>query len=235
MAVWITRIDHMPVEWLNSHALGKYPLVIIPTLKGKTYENYPDGTQLTPQALRDYVALLQSHGYAVCGSQWGWGDDPVGEAEAGLGALIAAEENGQRGFDGWVFNGEKRYEGGDKSRLYTERFRLTRPHFPFGWTPEQRLSLNHDYLQLKGVCYMPQCYPLEAGGDLDYVYDWAENYGYEKQNVNCLVQAYPTNGIRPDADADFRDVARRRGYGQLTLYTGNQSLDAPDFWRDLVV
>jgi len=228
MTVWITRIDHLPVSWLVQYGQGQYPLVIIPTLDGKVMQSYSDGRVESVAGLTAYINELHSHGFKVCGSQWGHGQDPVGEADAALGAINAIP------FDGWVMNGEKPYEGGFRSGAYTLRFRESRPNFPFGWTPEQRLDLDHGVLQQKGVFYMPQCYPLEAGGDLDYVLDWAENFGYKKENTGPLVQAYPTNNIRPSA-MNFRDTAIRRGIGQLTMYTGNQCLDAFEYWRNLVI
>jgi hypothetical protein len=226
--VWITRIDHLPVPWLVQYGQGQYPLVIIPSLDGKVMQSYPDGRVESVAGLTAYVNELHSNGFKVCGSQWGHADDPEGEADAALGVVAAVP------FDGWVMNGEKPYEGGGKSKLYIERFRLSRPHFPLGWTPEQRISIDHNVLQLKGVFYMPQCYPLESGGDLDYVIDWAVNFGYKLENVGPLVQAYTTNNVRPSA-MNFRDTAVRRGVGQLTLYTGNQCLDAPEYWRNLVI
>lgn len=228
MTVWVTRPDHMPVEWLVEYSQAQYPLVVIPTLFGTTWQRY-DEIQFTPENLTAYINQLHSHGFKVCGSQWGTAVDPVAEAEAALGALEILP------LDGWVMNGEKPYEGGGRSRLYVERFRATRPRFPLAWTPEQRISIDHGYLQLKGVFYMPQCYPLESGGPMSYVMEWARNFGYDPKNVGPLCQAYQTNGVRADADTTFRDPARAAGAGALTLYTGNQCLDDPGFWRELVL
>jgi len=215
-------MDHMPADWLVSYANGQYPLVVVPTLSGT-------GPGDTVGTVGAYTQQLQGYGFKVCGSQWGVGEDPVGEAEAALGAINTY------GFDGWVMNGEKAYEGGGKSAAYAMRFRESRPHFPLGWTPEIRLNLDHSVLQRKGVFYMPQVYPGEISWlSLDYAVQWALEFGYKLENVGPLVQAYETNGVRPPATV-YRDDARRLGLGQLTLYTGNQCLDAPNFWPSLVV
>lgn len=219
----------MPVSWLDAYSKGNYPLVVVPALYGKVMQGYPDAPPLTVEILTNYVNILHAHGYKVCGSQWGTGVDPVGEADAALGLLTAVP------FDGWVMNGEKPYEGGFKSGAYTLRFRNTRPRFPLGWSPEQRLALDHEVLQQKGVFYMPQYYPLESGSkDLDYVIIWAKNFGYDLKNVGPLIQAYPTHGVRLNA-ANVRDDCIRLDIDQCTLYPGNQCLDSPEFWTDLVI
>lgn len=239
MTVWITRYDHMPVEWLVDYSAGEYPLVIIPSLFGKLMQHYPDREPESVQALTAYVMQLHSAGFAVCGSQWGVAEDPMGEADAAHGLITAVEDacqaRGGSGFDGWVMNGEKRYEGGNKSASYAMRFREWRPRFPLAWTPEIRLSLDHNILQQKGVFYLPQVYVAEQPWQtVQYAVDWAMNFGYEKKNVGIMCQAYTTNDVRPSAAA-YRDECRRLGIGQAVLYTGNQCLDAFPYWRNLVI
>jgi hypothetical protein len=224
--MWVTRIDHFPVEYCVSYGHGEYPIVVVPTLRGRVMEDNLDG-------LAQYVKRLQASGFKVAGSQWGEAFDGQ---EAEVEASWAAEAINDFGFDAWVMNGEKVYEGGGKSLLYTRRFRTHFPELPFGWSPEPRLALDHRFLQANGVCYMPQAYPLENKWDVAMCVQVAvEQFGYDVKNVHPLIQAYPNPAGERYPAVNYRDQARKAGVPALCLYTANQSADVPQYWRDLVV
>ncbi len=225
MGVWVTRIDHMPPVWLELYGAGLYDYVVVPTLFGTQPEPFTEG-------LAEYVAGARERGFLVMGSQWG---RATNAAEAEVEADAGAEAYKDYGFDGWAMNGEKTYEGGGKSGAYARRFRQ-RVGFrvPFLWTPEARLSLDHSVLQELGVAYGPQAYPLENGRDLDYCAEWARNFGYLPENTVPLVGAYPVDGVRYPAEV-YRSQALANGLPAVVLYTGNQTADVPQYWRDLAV
>lgn len=224
MGMWVTRIDHFPASYAVDYGQGEYPYVVVPCLYGRTKDSNLDG-------LAEYVKELHRLGFKVVGSQWGRGgtlDEAILEAEAG--AFSAADY----GFDGWVMNGEKNYEGGARSAAYVRRFREIQITLPLGWSPEPRLDLDHAVLQELGVCYMPQAYPLENGKDIPFCVEWGLKFGYELENIVPLIGAYPVNGVRSSA-VTYREQARFLGLPGLILYTANQSADVPQFWRELVV
>jgi hypothetical protein len=224
MGMWVTRIDHFPPAYAVAYGNGEYPVVVVPCLYGTAREQHAEG-------LAEYVKELQGLGFKVAGSQWGRGGDiPEPEREAEAAARAVAD----LGFDGWVMNGEKNYEGGARSAAYARRFRELQPTLPFGWSPEARLDLDHAVLQELGVCYMPQAYPLENGKDLAFCVQWAWNFGYRPENIVPLIGAYPVDGVRTPA-TQYRDEARRLMCPGLILYTANQAADVPLYWRELVV
>jgi len=223
--MWVTRIDHFPPPYAVAYGNGQYPYVVVPCLYGLVRESHTEG-------LAEYVEDLHRLGFKVVGSQWGRGGNL---AEAELEAAAAAAAVSEYGFDGWVMNGEKNYEGMSRSAAYVRKFRDLHPSLPFGWSPEARLDLDHAVLQELGVAYMPQAYPLEAPvATLPYCVEWGVKFGYELRNIIPLVQAYPTNGERYPAER-YRAQARVLGLTALILYTANQSADVPQFWRELVV
>jgi len=224
MGVWITRIDHFPPDYAIMLGRGRYPVVYVPCLYGLVMEPHTEG-------LREYVQQLQHRGFDVVGSQWGEALSAT-QAEAEADRAVAAVSG--FGFDGWVMNGEKKYEGGGRSGAYARRFRRALPRQPFGWSPEPRLALDHEVLQELGVCYMPQAYPLENGRDVAYCIEWGVKFGYQPKNIVPLVGAYPVNGERYPASR-YREQALAGGVPGLILYTGNQSADVSDYWRELVV
>lgn len=226
MGVWITRIDHFPVEWLPQYARDEYPIVIVPCLFG---------TQLEVDAdeLRTYIKTARDLGYLVVGSQWGKATDAV---SAQYEASVGATQCNLFGFDGWVMNGEKLYEEGGESAAYAREFRRRLPKLPLGWSPEPWLDLDHDVLRELAVVYMPQAYPLENYFDVAMCLDTAKQHlGYDPAEVVCLVQAYPSPDGRRYDPLKYREQARSRGARGLILYAGNQAADVPDYWRELVI
>lgn len=222
MSFWVTRIDHFPPDYAEVYAEGVYKIIVVPCLWGVKPEAHTEG-------LAEYVKAMQAKGFKVAGSQWGEGINPITEADAALTAI------NKYGFDGWVMNGEKAYEGGGKSAAYIERFRSIRLNFPLGWSPEVRLDLDHAALQHHRVCYMPQVYPLEIPvATMPYAVEWADKFGYERKNVVPLVQAYTTDGVRYSA-MTYREQAKFYGLPGLCLYTANQTVGHPEWWRALVV
>ena len=171
MGMWVTRIDHFPPSYAVAYGNGEYPVVVVPCLYGTAREQHAEG-------LAEYVKELQGLGFKVAGSQWGRGGTLE---EARLEAEAAAFAVSDLGFDGWVMNGEKNYEGGARSAAYARRFRELQPTLPFGWSPESRLDLDHAVLQELGVAYMPQAYPLEAPvATLPFCVEWGVKFGYER-------------------------------------------------------
>lgn len=224
-SVWITHTGHFVPEWLaHEYGAGQYKVVIVPCLRGTALD------QIGTQELDDFVRRAKAVGVKVVGSQWGQAST-VAEAEVEADAALLAIE--KWGFDGWVMNGEKPYEGGGKSGAYCYRFRRRRPNFPLGWSPEARLDLDHKVFQDLKVCYMPQSYPLENGTTMDYVLRWAVQFGYEMKNVVPLIGAYTVNEVRFPA-AQYRDPAKAAGVPALCLYTGNQCVDDRVYWLDLL-
>lgn len=226
MGVWITNINDFPVNYLDEYCKGEYSLVVVPCAWGQRMER--DNVA----ELHAWTAAAQRRGYTVVGSQWGSPDGPGDcEREAAYAVAMARRFN----FDGWIMNGEKRYEVSGWSRYYVRRFRADLPNMPLGWSPEVQLSLDHGYMKEQAVCYMPQAYPLEIPrATLDLAVQVGKNFGYELTDMLPLIQAYPTGGERMPA-VRYRDDARRLGLRGLVLYTGNQSLDVPQYWRDLVL
>lgn len=225
MSAWVTRIDHFPPSWLAEYGKGEYGIVVVPCLFG--LESEVGGV-----ALSQYVAEAKALGFSVCGSQWGKARDQVeARAEADRAALAVRSF----GFDGWVMNGEKLYEGGGKSGAYTEQFRAAHPTLPFGWSPEPMLSLDHGVLQAHGVCYMPQAYPLENGADVTRCAQVALMFGWDIEDVVPLIQAYLSPQGSRYAAASYRSQAQAFKLPALCLYTANQAADVPQYWRDLVV
>lgn len=226
MGVWVTRIDHFPPVWLDAYGAGEYRYVVVPCLFGVLPEENTDD-------LDEYVAGARARDFGVVGSQWGAATtvaEAEDEAEAGAAAYRA------HGFDAWCINGEKRYEGGGRSSAYAHRFRQ-RVGFsvPLLWSPEPRISIDHAVLQELGVAYGPQAYPLENGKDVNFVAEWARNFGYLAKNTVPLVQAYQApDGSRYPA-AEYRRQAIENDLPGLILYPGNQAADVPEFWRDLVL
>jgi hypothetical protein len=224
MGVWITRISDFPAEWLPTYAAG-YSFVVVPTLYGTEL----DPGIVSPADLQTWVGKARAAGIEVAGSQWGLGDYPAAEAQAAYLQVL------EHDFDGWVMNGEKKYEGGSKSAEYANAFRNVQADLPLAWSPEPRLSLDHNVLQAKGVAYMPQAYPLENGWNVDAVAQVGLDFGYRSENIIPLIQAYPDGAGTRWPAGDYAKRARDANLPGLVLYAGNQAADVPNYWKELIL
>ena len=175
------------------------------------YVKSADGTNVWSQFTPAAVAGLKATGLRVCGWQFVYGSDPVGEAQAGA---VAA----QNGADCFVIDAEGAYEGRyAQAQRYMAKLReLVGPDYPIGLTSfpyvDYHPGLPYSVFLAPGAASfnLPQVYWKTIGDAVDdslaHTYEWNAPYG---TRIYPLGQTYD----HPPA----RDVRRFRqlsgGYG----------------------
>lgn len=182
------------------------------------YVKSADGTSVWSQFNADAVAALKATGLKVCGWQFVYGRDPIGEAVAGAAAATA-------GADCFVIDAEGDYEGKyAQAQRYVEKLReLVGEDYPVGVTsfPYVDYHPGFPYSVFMGPggaqVNLPQAYWKTIGDEVDeslaHTYMW--NIPYETP-IFPLGQTY--DGPRPAEIRRFRQLSYAYGARGLSWW-----------------
>jgi len=154
---------------------------------------------------------------------WAWCDGKDIEGEARVHAACA------RGFSAFSANMEENYDAhGDanspKMGMPSQYLAALDWTLPLAVTTTPRFASHLGEWAKRGAIYQPQAFPLETKVGLTETVEFARfTLGYPYQLIRPLIQAYPTNGQRPDSAA-FNEEAEMCGVGGIP-YTIEQCLD----------
>lgn len=206
--------DGMWIWYLSKSEGGSIPAIAARAKAngiGTVYVKSADGTSVWSQFSPTAVAALKAAGLRVCGWQFVYGNDPVGEAAA---AAVAA----QNGADCFAIDAEGAYEGKyAQAQKYMTALRtavgadfpLSLASFPYvDYHPALPFSV---FLGPgNATANQPQVYWKTIGTTVDaslaHTYEWNAPYG---RSVFPLGQTY--DSPQPDDIRRFRELSK--GYG----------------------
>lgn len=168
--------------------------------------------------------LVEAHNhFQIYGWAWCQGADLEYEAEVHAGA---ADRYGCVGF---CANMEEPYDAhgnsSDPKYQYPRRYLDALPwDGPLALTTTWSFGSDMTAWQQRGALTMPQAFTAEVpSATLDSAVNFMEAWGWQRPQIRPLIQAYPTNEVRPDASV-YAAEAQRLGVG-VVPYTVEQAMD----------
>ncbi len=224
--IWINQLENAPVEYVGPLAEG-YDWITVKISHGLE--------QVFDEKYEARIIEYKMLGLSVVA--WTWVTPERVAEQTRLAAILRRKY----GFDALIVNAEKCFDGtGLDGKWDAVAYARTRQWLggwmfdcPLAVSPEPRSAMDHRSWQDANAVYMPQAYPLENHATVSDVVDFGLSVGWEPHQIIPLCQVYKTEGKEYPA-AEHHRRALDKGVSGVVLYTGDQSFDRPQVWRQLI-